>query len=506
MEKEPLKREIIRNIIWNTSFMFLNRLGALIFTIIIARFLMPELFGVYSLATTIALIFITFADLGINRTMMRYVSSEIEKNKKKAMAYFRYTLKLKLILSFFLSFLLIILAYPFAFFIFKNQQLFSLLLLLSIYTFLLALESFYEFIFYIKKRVNYLTTKEAIFQSTRILIALFVFLFLAASFYLFGVIISLILAVLFSFLFILYKIKKIEPAFFKKTKEKINKKRVLKFLSFLTIGSLSTVFFSYTDIVMLGIFLPEIYVGYYKVAFTLIVSIASFLAFQKILLPVFTQARKGKIEEIFNKSLKYVLALTIPSSFGIIILAKYLVRFLFGYEYLPATLPLFFLSFLIILFTTTTLFFILSSAREKPKEFAKFILIVTFLNIFLNYLFIVILMKKSYLWATTGAAIATLISQVIYFVLVFIFSKKELNIKADWKLIIKPLFASLVMAYLLYGFDYFIHDFNLFIGILIVLFGILIYVAVMILIKGIDIKDFKVLKSAFNEKLLGIYR
>jgi len=82
MKKERLRQRVLKDSFWNISSNFLGKVGALIFTIILARFLLPEGFGIYSLAISIALIFMTFADLGVNQTMLRYVSSEIKENKK----------------------------------------------------------------------------------------------------------------------------------------------------------------------------------------------------------------------------------------------------------------------------------------------------------------------------------------------------------------------------------------------------------------------------------------
>ena len=82
---EDVKSENLSNIvIKNSGYMFLSNLilkfGGLIFTIIIARILLPELFGIYSLVLSIITIFIVFANLGIDDTLLRYSSLFIGKN------------------------------------------------------------------------------------------------------------------------------------------------------------------------------------------------------------------------------------------------------------------------------------------------------------------------------------------------------------------------------------------------------------------------------------------
>lgn len=72
----------------NSVYQFLTNLttkvGSLIFTIILARILMPELYGNYSLALATILIFAAISDLGIGNSLIRFVSREIgRRNWKK---------------------------------------------------------------------------------------------------------------------------------------------------------------------------------------------------------------------------------------------------------------------------------------------------------------------------------------------------------------------------------------------------------------------------------------
>ena len=102
-----LAKQVINTSIWNLIYSIIQRIGALIFTIILARFLFPENFGIYSLVISIAFIFMTFADLGIDNVLIRYLSSE-----KKKSAYFRYIFKIKFLFSSIVSLALLIFAYP----------------------------------------------------------------------------------------------------------------------------------------------------------------------------------------------------------------------------------------------------------------------------------------------------------------------------------------------------------------------------------------------------------
>jgi len=116
------------------------------------------------------------------------------------------------------------------------------------------------------------------------------------------------------------------------------------------------------------------------------------------------------------------------------------------------------------------------------------------LNVILNYIFIKILLNISMQWATSGAAIATVISRFVYFSSLMFFAKRKLNIKLEKKYLIKPIISSLIMALFVFTLSSIIKDMNLFLGLILVIFGILIYILVMILIKGLKKEDFDIIK------------
>ena len=66
----------IKNSIYQFSTNAFAKIGSLIFTIILARLLMPELFGLYSLTLSTILIFGAISELGVTQTMVRFVSKE----------------------------------------------------------------------------------------------------------------------------------------------------------------------------------------------------------------------------------------------------------------------------------------------------------------------------------------------------------------------------------------------------------------------------------------------
>ncbi len=494
-EEKNLKKRLVKNSFWNFISLSVNRVGALIFTIILARFLMPEGYGIYSLVLSTTMIFCTFADLGVNRALTKYISTSLVKNRKKIAPYYKYLLKIKLIVSLTVSILLLILSYPLSFYVFKNSALFLPFLVASFYVFILSLDGFYTQIFYSIEKSQYVTFKESITQILRILLALIVFYFIASSYQIIGVFFSLILIHLFILFLLLFYLKKLIPDLHKKSEVEIDKKRVRKFIGFLTIASISTIFFIYIDSIMLGLFLSPKYVGYYRAAFSLVFGIAGLISFpHAILLPIFSKVHKFEIEKVLDKVFRFTAILAIPSSFGFLVFGRYFIKLFYGSSYLPSSLPIYFLAFLILPMIAVGNLVLFFSAKEKPQIFAKLIVITSIFNILLNLILIKSLLKISPLWATAGAGIATVVSWYFYFLISFYISKKRFNLNISLKHIIKPFIASLIMAGILFYLLTFIKELTIILGILLILLAMLIYFSLMIVIKGITKEDLDVFK------------
>ena len=133
--------------------------------------LMPELFGLYSLALSTILIFITFSELGIGPTLIRFVSKEFGKNKKKikAKSYIIYLGKLKLSLIFISMLILLI----FAKLIANNyyqKPLFLALIAGSLYILFVGITGFLQSILIASNYFKSIFYKEIIFQVIRLII------------------------------------------------------------------------------------------------------------------------------------------------------------------------------------------------------------------------------------------------------------------------------------------------------------------------------------------------
>jgi stage V sporulation protein B len=489
--KAPLSKLLFKNLSFNLLEKVVSKVLSLVFMIVLARALQPELFGTYSLVISVVGIFLTFADLGINAALIRYVSANVKK-KEKAAEYMSYLLKLKLILSFGISLLLILISKPLAVYVFHNPQLSFLFIISAIFLLTMSLIDFFSSLFYSFNKFIYFPIKETIFQGTRIILLFVVIFFLTKT--VANVLWSLIAANIVVLAFVLSIVKKNYSFLFKgKTKlSKENRKGILLYIFYLTISNLSVAFFSYIDTIMLGIFVDPIYVGFYRAAYSTAAAISGLMGITSVLFPVFSQLGKKRSEYTFKKIFHYSALLSFPAAFGLAIISSPFIGLLYGKEYLPSVLPLYILSSLVIT-STVNLYPAFLTAKEKPKWPAQMMVLSTILNVILNYVLIKLFLSISPLYATFGAAAATSASNFFFYFSLLIISKKKLKLKIDSSSVYKPLIASVVMSIFLLLFNYF---FGLIWPIVLIelILGAIIYFVTMILIKGIKQEDFDLIK------------
>ena len=496
-EEIPLGASFVKNSFWSVLTTLFAKIGGMIFSIILARILLPEKFGIYNLALSIVLSALSLINIATNQTISRYISYSLgKKDTKKAKSYYVFLSKIKFILSISLMIILIIIAYPLSFYVFNKPGLFLPLLGLTIYVVTFSFQNLYETIFYVLGKVNILTIKESLIQFSKIIICLFLFVLLSNSILI--AIFSIIIASCISIIFMRVRLKKIVGFLFNKTdKGKINKPKVLNFLKQAMLSSMSATLFDALDVIILGIFVTSSYVGYYSSAYLIVGGFFGLITFSNISLPVFTKMDKQNLQEMFGNTIKYLSFISIPIIFGIMAFGRYVIQLLYGYEYLEAFFPLLILSLLIFEFPLTDNLKALLLAKEKPKQVMRIIIFATILNLILTTISVFFLIKISMTWAMIGAAASMVINRYLVLFLLFRLSKKELSLSSNIKVILKPIFSSLIMVSTLFLINSQVKDMNLFIGIAEVIFAILVYLTVMFLIKGINKKDFLFIKNSF---------
>ena len=223
----------------------------------IPRTLGPELYGVFSLGIAIISIVAAFSTFGLIGSLPRFIPFYLEKQNKNAVrSILRFSLKFVLLTSFLAGILLIIFSVNISSF-FKKEALIPILIVFGITLPILIIPNILESIIRGFKGSKY---KIYIFElGLRIvtLISFIPFIFLGDLF--FGFLTSYVLGYLFVVVVALIIIQKKLFPFLLKKFEPVNIKKELLIFSFpLALSSLSYLFISKTDTVIVGYFLSLI--------------------------------------------------------------------------------------------------------------------------------------------------------------------------------------------------------------------------------------------------------
>jgi O-antigen/teichoic acid export membrane protein len=494
LKNKNLSKIAIKGSLYNFSSLLVSKFGGLIFTIIVARMLLPELFGVYALVLSIATVVFTFTDLGIDNTFLRYLSDSLGKNNKKlSRGYIRYIFKIKLLLIAFSVIFLLVISKYLSLSIYKNPLLFYPLIFSCLFIISDSLRNFFGTIYISNKDFKSPVFFDISLQILKILLSVFAILVFTDSFKISGIFIAFFISSFFTLVLMFFVlIKKDKDILFGK-KERIDKSRINSYWKYMVFASVSLVFFGSIDILMLGKFVSPEYIGYYRAGMSLILTISSVFSLSWAFFPIFTQIKGKRFYRGFNKILRYILILSIPSAIGIIFIAKYLIKAIYGNSYLLGAYSIYFLSLLIITTPLIGLYSIIFQAKEKPRIVSRLVLLSLIFNILLNVLAI-ILFKQNPLYLIAGIALATSLSRIFLLVLLVIMAKKEFNFRVRGIGLRAPIFATIVMSAFLVAFNYLV-DMNLFFGVIEVILGILIYFGVLIITKGINKEDLKLIRD-----------
>ncbi len=422
----------IKNSTYQLALNLVMKFGSLFFTIIITRMLLPEKFGLYTLALSTIVFFSAFSDLGIKSAVITFISKKLsEKNKAKAKDYFSKLLKWKFLLLILIAAILIASSYFIANY-YYNKPIFYTLLIGGLYVFAFGFVSFMEQTFKATNDFKRPLIKEFIFQALRFILVPIAILLMVNNNYtpemiVFGVLLTIIACYTLTLLYLLVSAKK-KLYFLKEKGRSLNKneiKELSKFTIPLAATSLSGVFFGYIDIFMLGRFVEESFIAFYSAAFSLAGSLAVIIGFTAIaLFPVFARMKGKALEKIFERTRLFTFIISFLGAAFVFFFAPQVIHIVFGVEYAPSSTFLRYLSILVLILPTISLYFNYFISQKKTKIVAKLLIGSTIINIILNYLFIKYGLTFGMFEAVIGVCLATIISKCLYFAGLIFFHKK----------------------------------------------------------------------------------
>jgi len=425
--------EAMKNSSYQLTQNLVFKIGSLIFTIIIARLLLPEAMGLYSLALSTIVLLGTFSDLGIGQAMITYGARFLgKKDFGKTKGYAKQLFKWKLFLISLSSLVLITLSYFIAEYYYQ-KPIFYAILVGAIYIPVNSLLGFIETMFKSGENFKVPLFKELIVQILRfVLVPLTILLFLSSQISKENLVIVTISAVTFCYfialLFLVFKAKK-KLSFLKHQRKELSEgeiKGLKKFIYPLSATALAGMFFANIDTLMLGHYVQSEFIAFYTAAFSLAAGATAIISFMSIsLMPIFAKKTGAALENIFRKSRNMVILISLSAGVFTYFVAYYVIRIVYGVEYLPAVSVLKIFAIMIALMPISGLFRSYFTTQNKTKVLAWLIIGSAVLNIVFNYFGINYGMRISGdMGGVYGACVATVLSRVLYLTGLVIFRKR----------------------------------------------------------------------------------
>ncbi|MBT7102144.1 oligosaccharide flippase family protein [archaeon] len=423
--------QAIKNSTYNFLTNVVAKVGSLAFTIILARILMPEFFGLYSLALSTLVMFVSFTDLGLESGMVFFLSRALaKKNQTKVKSYFVYLSKIKLILTLGVVSALLILS-DFLANTYYQKPIFIALIAGSLYVFLRSFFSFFKSVFFALNRFDKPLVWETTFQILRLLLVPAITLMFIKSIHssasnIYLVIIALSLAWLITILLvILSSLKTLD--FMKEPYKKIlpeDKKFIRKTILPLSTIALSGIFFGYIDMFVLGRAVSSEFIGFYQAAFSLVGAIVAVTTFSNALLPIFSRMKGERFKRALMKAIKNNALLSTFVAILAFALAPLIIKIAFGEAYHNAIILLRVFSILVIVLPLNALYSSSLVSQGKTGTLAKLLIFTTSINLILNYLAVIIFRGMGDMTIVIGICLATILSKFVYLLMLFISNKK----------------------------------------------------------------------------------
>ncbi|MDP2736433.1 MAG: flippase, partial [bacterium] len=398
--------EKITNIAKNTSYftlaLIMQKVISFTYFILIARAIGPEDLGKYYFAIAFTSIFGIFIDIGQSSVLTREVAKRPEDTNRLLSSVFLMKLPLAILSMLAVFFIINFSSYP---------EITRYLVYLSM--FCMALDSFTLTFFAVSRgfhNLKYESISSVIFQLIVFLVVLIVLKFNLGLAWL---MMSLVIASLYNFLFSFYILKK-------KWRLKINwrpDKILIKSILLISLPFAVYAIFQrvhlYLDTVLLSLLAGDHQVGIYQIPFKIIFALQFLpLAFVASLFPAMSSYWQNNREQLaitFERAMNYLIIISLPVSAGGIILADKIIV-IFTSDYNDAILPLQIIMAAIIFMFLNFPVGSLLNACDRQKTNTTNMGIALAASVIINLILIPRL-------AATGASLTVLLTNLLMFIL-----------------------------------------------------------------------------------------
>lgn len=472
--------------------LFLSKLLAYGYRIIIARYYGPEVYGLFSLALMVVGIVTTFASLGLSQGVLRYVPLYRGEGKISWIRYIvKYSSIILLILGVISGAALYFLSGYISIQIFHNAALIIYIKIFAVLIPLNLISSLYLNLVRAYEKIGWYSFIFNVLQNI-IKVASLILLIgigingiataLSQSLAIIGMLIAAYLVAIYCF-----------REIYGKTAIKNGGKIMGEVLSYslpLLLASVVYSMFYWVDSFFLGYFIDATAVGIYNVAISLALTI-SFVPdlFGQLFLPLITREygkkRYEMVSQLGKQVGKWIFMLNLPIFILVIIFPGAIINILFGQQYLIAQ------NALRLLMTGAFVYAIFAVSQSMITVIGKSKLILintigaTILNAILNY----ILIPR---YGLNGAAFATMVSSIVL-ILIFVFeSYYYADVLPIRRKMLNAFIAALIALAAMMAVKPFV-EINLISIILLSAMFMLIYITIILLSGGLDENDKNIL-------------
>ena len=454
------------------------RLLQLVVFVFIARIFGSEKFGNFSFGLFFALLTFVFIDFGLSRLSVR----EISRNRKLVNKY----VSNSLVIKFFLSIFTLIGTYAFL-------EIFNYPLETKVITYIMVIaviiQSYNEILYSIFRAFERMHFESLIRILKMTVLLSLVFLFSLKGYNLVTITLAFPLSefiiFLVSIIITFKKFVRIRPEFEYDFCIRLIKKSSLFCLSVIFSGLLL-----YIDVVMLSKLKTANDVGIYSAASYLVIALLLIpVMYSNAIFPVisrFYATSKKMLRFAYEKSFYYMLLLGLPASIGIFIFADQVIFLVFGSGYKLSAIALKVLAAFIALRSVNIISGTFLSSINRQGSVVLSQGVAAFSNIVLNFILIPL-----FIFGFIGAGIATIITDIILFILYTYFIRKYKLKIMFVRILFKPLIASIIMLLFILYIE------NLFIGIII---GVAVYSLALLILRAFDKEDIRLLRKIITNQ------
>lgn len=471
-----------------------------IYRLVIARYLGPEIYGIFSIGLAVIGFLLGFALLGMPSGLLRYVSFYKGKDDSSSIkAVINNGIKIILPITLLLAVILFIFAKSISIGIFHKPELEIVLKILAFAMPFSALATSFEYIIQGFKEIKYIVLSRGIIESLSKVILTVIAIYLGYS--LWGISLAFTITMLIVAISFIYFFKK--KIFIISRAIKIKENAYKKLLSFSLPLMFSDLFLSlliWSDTLILGYFVTSMEVGIYNAAAPTAKLIHTIpVAIRALFIPTISElyAQEKSFKDIYISVTKWIFLTGMPVIILLCLYSKQLLHIFFGEIYNQGYLILILVA---VCFFIYSIFFTAESTLMVIKK-TKLLLFNTATTVIINIILNIILIPK---YGILGAGIANFISFILFSILLASETYYFTRIFPFNLSYIKVLIASLIPLFIIILINDYFNILSL-IGLIIPMsIYTAIYILLLLILKTFDSTEKELIKVAIKKiKALG---